>query len=310
MRAYTDYRDSDLGSTVPRVVTIGNFDGVHLGHRAVLAAARREADRRGAELAVLTFEPHPAELLRPDLKRLRLIEPKRKLELLEGCGVDLVLAQRFDESFAALSAERFAREVLKGALAAAAVAVGDNFRFGAKRRGDVAALARFGAGMGFELVSAALVRSGASEISSSRVREALLGGDVRGARELLGRRHEVPGTVIAGRGAGRQLGFPTINLGEVAVLVPAPGIYAGRCETDGKETPAAIYIGDRPTLGFGSTLEAHLMDFSGDLYGRRAVLRFVERVREDAKFETPALLAEQMERDVAQVRSLLGATHG
>ncbi len=293
------------GEPARRVVTVGNFDGVHRGHRAVLAAATRIASGAGLEPAVLTFEPHPVERLRPDAARLRLLEPQRKLELLAESGARTVLAQRFDERFAALSPERFARDVLVEALGAQVVIVGDNFRFGRDREGDLSALRLLGEELGFETRGHEIVEENGKGISSSRIRELIARGEVAAARGMLARCHEVPGTVARGRGDGRRLGCPTINLEEVRVLPPGPGVYAALCDVDGRTRPAAAYSGRRPTLGHGPSLEAHLIGFAGDLYGRRARLRFVERLRGERRFSGPGELSAQLGRDVERARELL-----
>lgn len=306
MRLLYDYRDLDQTAGPARAVTIGNFDGVHIGHRAVLEHAVEISRAQGLELAVLTFEPHPAELFRAGEVKLRLVEPERKVELLSECGVDLVLAQKFDERFAGLSAESFAGDVLVRALRAQLVIVGENFRFGRARAGDVAALRDLGGALGFEVRSEPLVGVAGDGVSSSRIRELLAAGDVAGAARLLGRLHEVAGKVVRGKGdAGNALGFPTVNLGDVRVLTPGKGIYAAHCDLDGQTLKCAAYIGDRPTLGHGATVEAHLMDFVGDLYDRRVRLRFVERLRGEQKFDGIDALREQVGSDIARARELL-----
>jgi len=305
MRLLYDYRELDESTGPARAVTIGNFDGVHVGHRAVLehaVAISRESD---LELAVLTFEPHPAELFRPGEVVQRLAEPERKVELLSECGVDLVLAQKFDEQFAGLSAERFAGDVLVKALRARLVIVGENFRFGRERAGDVARLAELGDKLGFEVRSEPLVGVAGAGVSSSRIRELLAEGDVAAAAELLGRLHEVSGVVVRGKGEGHELGFPTVNLGDVRVLVPAKGIYAAHCDVESQTLKCAAYIGDRPTLGHGATLEAHLIDFDGDLYDRPVRLRFVERLRGEQKFDGVDALRKQVGRDIERARRIL-----
>jgi riboflavin kinase/FMN adenylyltransferase len=310
MRSFIDYKELIALRENSRIVTIGNFDGVHRGHQAVLAHARNEADELNMELAVLTFEPHPVELLRPDIPRQRLMEPERKTALLDAQGADVVLAQKFEENFADLSAERFAADVLVRALAAKRVIVGDNFRFGRGREGGLEDLRRFGEALGFTVGGKELIRAGDREISSSRIRKQILEGEVVGARDLLGRCHELPGEVIKGEGAGRGLGYPTVNLGRVSVLVPGSGIYAAYCRVGERWEKAAVYIGDRPTMGFGYTIEAFLLDYTGDLYGERVVLRFVERVRGDKKFDSPSALVEQITKDVEQAREILRAEGG
>jgi riboflavin kinase/FMN adenylyltransferase len=310
MRLVKHYRDLAGEPAGRRVVSIGNFDGVHLGHRATLAAARAEADRLGAELAVLTFEPHPAELFGRARPAMRLADPEQKASLLAACGVDLVLDQRFDEAFAALAPAAFAADVLVGALCAACVVVGDGFRFGAGRRGDFAALRRSGGELGFAVVAAPLVTDRGEGVSSTRIRAALLAGDVAAARRLLGRPYEIAGEVVHGRGVGSGLGFPTANLDGVRVLLPAPGIYAARCAVRSAVHPAAVYLGERPTLGHGHALEAHLLDGGADLYGERIALAFVDRVRGEQRFDGAEALRAQMAIDVARIRSILEADRG
>jgi riboflavin kinase/FMN adenylyltransferase len=310
MRCFIDYKELIALREKFRVVTIGNFDGVHLGHKAVLAQARTEADNLGLEVAVLTFEPHPVELLKPESPKLRLVEPDRKTALLAACGSDVVLAQRFDDNFADLSAEHFAGDVLIRALGAKMVIVGENFRFGRGREGGLAKLCKLGDKLGFSVRSKPLVRSGKDEISSTRIRNLIMEGDMITANQLLGRYHELPGKVIHGKGKGREFGYPTINLGDVSVLVPGPGIYAAYCKIDNREEKAAVYIGDRPTLGYGYTIEAFLIDYSGDLYGHHATLRFVERLREDKKFDGPSSLTKQIAKDVERSRRILGSSRG
>jgi len=306
MRLLDDYHELDGVAGPARAVTIGNFDGVHIGHRAVLAHAVEISRSRGLELAVLTFEPHPAELFRAGEAKLRLVEPGRKVELLSECGVDLVLAQKFDERFSRLSAEGFATDVLARSLGAQLVIVGENFRFGRARSGDVDQLCGLGQRLGFEVRSEPLVDAAGAGVSSSRIRELITAGEVAAAAELLGRLHEVPGTVVRGKGdAGQALGFPTVNLDDVRVLAPGKGIYAAHCDIDGVTLKCAAYIGDRPTLGHGATLEAHLMDFDGDLYGKRVRLRFAERLRGEQKFDGIDALREQVGRDIARARLIL-----
>jgi riboflavin kinase / FMN adenylyltransferase len=310
MRLVHHYRDLADGASPRRVVSIGNFDGVHVGHAAVLAEARREADARGCELAVLTFEPHPAELLTSGRQRLRLADLSQKASLLEACGVDVALFQRFDAAFAALGPEAFAVDVLGAAMRAASVVVGEGFRFGAGRAGDFAALRAFGERLGFSVIAAKLVSADGDSVSSTRIRRAILGGDMVTARRLLGRPYEIRGEVVRGRGEGTGLGFPTANLGGVEVLLPAAGIYAARCAIDGSLHGAALYVGERPTLGHGFSVEAHLLDFAGDLYGARAAIEVLERVRGEARFDGVAALRAQMAVDVLRIRGILKAWHG
>ncbi len=305
MRLFHDYRELVDKNDSDRIVTIGNFDGVHSGHRAVLDMGRRHATRLGLDLTVLTFEPHPAQILKVDEPPLRLVEPARKIELLDECGVDEVLAQRFDMEFASLDATGFVTEILVRALRARLVIVGKNFRFGAGRKGDIKLLSALGDRLGFDVMGLDLVASGTAGISSSRIRDLVIRGEVARAGQVLGRYHEVPGTVIRGKGKGASMGFPTVNLDEVEVLSPGPGVYAAWCDLPGKTVAAAAYTGSRPTLEHGKTLEAHLLDFEGDLYGQRLGLRFVEQVRKEIKFADLDELVARIATDVAQIRSIL-----
>jgi riboflavin kinase/FMN adenylyltransferase len=305
MRIAYDYREMGSPPGPGRVVTVGNFDGVHLGHRAVLATARELAQRRGLDLAVLTFEPSPVAFLRPEAAPRRLTDPDQKHELLAEAGADLVLAQRFDAEFAALEPGEFSRLVLAGALAARIVIVGRNFRFGRGRAGTADSLRTLGASVGFEVEARKLISGDGECISSSRIRELVAAGDVAGAARLLGRPHEIEGEVVHGAGDGRRLGFPTANLDGLRTLAPGPGIYAARWSAAGEGGGAAVYIGDRPTLGHGPSVEAHLLDREGDLYGRRLRLRFLERLRGDRRFPDRETLAAQLGRDVEAARVVL-----
>jgi riboflavin kinase/FMN adenylyltransferase len=312
MLRFHHYRDLP-GHAVPggSVVSIGNFDGVHLGHQTIVSHARKEAILQGRALSVLTFEPHPAEVLAPNSKRMRLSTPKRKAELLDSLGVDLLLAQRVDAELLTLSADDFCFQVLAQALSARAIVVGENFRFGRGRRGDIATLTRCGHNFGFEVFVSPLVHIGGEVVSSTRLRKLLMAGEVREARELLGRPHELSSPVIRGHGKGRTLGFPTINMAPRDVLIPGKGIYAGLCRLSEEESPlpAAVYIGSRPTLGHGDTVEAHLLDAAGDFYGREATLQLIERLRGDERFPSEAHLRDQMAKDIECARRILEGYH-
>ncbi|MDJ0762564.1 MAG: riboflavin biosynthesis protein RibF [Myxococcota bacterium] len=305
MKCVFDYKALAAFPARPRIISIGNFDGVHLGHQAVLAKARQDADQMDLALAVLTFEPHPTELLSPEASRLRLATPERKVALLGQSGADLVLIQRFDSDFAHLSAQCFAADVLAKALCAKHVIVGENFRFGHGREGNVTLLRQYGQELGFEVSGEHLIRFAEADVSSSRIRKHLLDGDVTAAKQLLGRYHEMPGKVIADRGHGTAIGIPTINLANIQVVIPGPGIYAAYCDIGDKTEKAAVYIGNRPTLGFGYSVEAHLLGVSENLYDRDVVLRFVARVRGDETFDSEAQLIAQIKKDIAHVQTLM-----
>lgn len=310
MKRFADFKHLLSLGRRPRVVTIGNFDGVHTGHRAVISAARAKADACGLELAVLTFDPHPADLLEPDQPRMRLVTLDRKAELLAACDVDLLLVQKFDEAFSGLSAEQFASRVLGEALGAQTVFVGRNFRFGRGREAGIEELKAFGKRCGFTVAGQDLVEKRGEHISSSRIRALLVAGDVKTAAQLLGRPHELPGRVAHGHKKGRELGFPTANLEDIHVLCPGPGIYAARCRVGDELYDAAVYVGNRPTLGHGFAVEAHLINSSRDLYGQRAVLYFLDRIRGELKFASEAKLVTQIRSDVEKARRLLEEERG
>ena len=298
------------------VVTIGAFDGVHLGHQALLRLVRERAAERGLPTALVTFDRHPAQVVRPESAPKLLTGLAQKLELLEATGlVDHAVVLTFDETRRRESAEDFVSEVLEGCLRARLVVVGADFHFGKNRRGNVALLERMGAELGFDVVGLELVRAGddvlgAITYSSTLVRQRLAAGDVRGAAEILGRGHEVRGTVVEGDRRGRELGFPTANVAvPEEICLPAAGIYAGTFRgTDGVERPAAISLGHRPTFYIDQAyllLEAYLLDFSGDLYGQAASVGFVERIRAEQRFDSVEALVAAMQRDVEAARRLL-----
>ncbi len=299
--------------TMPRgaAVTIGAYDGVHLGHRRLLSLLRAAGNSLGVPTAVVTFDRHPATVVRPESAPLLLTDLDQKLELLATCGVDVTVVVPFDLRRADETAEDFVDEVLVGALAARHVVVGEDFHFGHGRKGDVALLTELGETHGFTVEGVRLTEDGGTPVSSTRVRGLVAGGDVAGAAALLGRPHEVRGTVVPGdRRGGRELGFPTANV-QVPddILVPGLGIYAGWYRhPDGETHRAAISVGRRPTFyDDGPPLvEAHLLDFDGDLYGQRAAVAFADKLRDELRFERVEDLIDQMHRDVARTRTILG----
>jgi riboflavin kinase / FMN adenylyltransferase len=300
-------------------VTIGAYDGVHLGHRAVIREVRERAAARGLRSAVVTFDRHPASVVRPESAPRLLTDLDQKLELLASTGVDYCLVVTFDESRSQEGAEDFVHEVLVACLGARVVVVGEDFHFGHGRRGNVALLRRMGEELGFEVDGLELVgpdgrpAGDPSRVSSTRIRHALVEGDVGSANALLGRPYEVRGLVAHGDKRGRELGFPTANVSVPGdTLLPADGIYAGWYErTNGEVHPAALSLGRRPTFyveTHASLLEAHLLDFSGDLYDEHAKVRFVARLRGEVRFDSAAALVEQMERDCDEARRILTPT--
>ncbi|MCU1448403.1 MAG: Riboflavin biosynthesis protein [Acidimicrobiales bacterium] len=299
-------------------VTIGAYDGVHLGHRAVIAEVRRRASTLGCPTAVVTFDRHPASVVRPESAPKLLTDLEQKLELLAAAGVDYTVVIHFDEERSHESAEDFVNEVLAGCLRARLVVVGEDFHFGRNRGGNVDLLRRMGPSLGFDVEGLTLVPAPGLEgpVSSTSVRHALGAGDVATAARLLGRPHEVRGVVEKGDGRGGSvLGFPTANVAVPAdILLPADGIYAGWYERpDGSTHATAISLGRRPTFypeGGPRMLEAYLLDFEGALYGERARVRFVSRLRGEERFESTDALVAQMNKDVEAARAALAAGGG
>ncbi len=294
-------------------VTIGTYDGVHIGHQAVIGATQRTAERLGLKTAVVTFDPHPASVLRPETAPLLLTDIEQKLDLLERCGVDTVLVVPFDQNRAQETSEEFVANVLVRCAGAKAVVVGHDFHFGKGRTGNVEMLTALGAEGGFEVEGLQLLPrpDGTIEsVSSTAIRRALAGGDVGTASQLLGRYHEVRGQVVEGDQRGRTIGFPTAN---VAVprhrALPADAVYAGwYIRPDGSNHPCAINIGKRPTFyqdAEHSLMEAHLLGFTGNLYGEPARIRFVELLRSEQRFDGIDALKDQLQRDIARATQIL-----
>ncbi|MBR81731.1 MAG: bifunctional riboflavin kinase/FMN adenylyltransferase [Acidimicrobiaceae bacterium] len=295
------------------VVTVGEYDGVHRGHRTVVAEMHRMAAERGCATAVVTFDRHPATIVRPESAPLLLCDLEHKLELLAETGVDYTLVVEFTEEQAQVKAETFAQQILVDCLQARAVIVGADFHFGKGRRGNVETLKVVGDECGYEVVGLPLVKQLTGEgevISSTSIRSALTDGDVEKAHRLLGRPFEVRGVVTPGDRRGRTIGFPTANLPTTPDLqVPADGVYAAwYIREDGTQYPAAVNIGKRPTFydyADRSLIEAHLIGFRGDLYGEIAKVRFVRRLRGEKKFEGIEQLQEQLGKDVADAANCL-----
>jgi riboflavin kinase/FMN adenylyltransferase len=304
--------DAALTAGPGAVVTIGVYDGVHLGHHAVLRLVRELADARDLAAVCVTFDRHPAEVVRPESAPRLLTTPEQKLELLDATGyLDLAFVLRFDEARSQEPAEDFVREVLVHGAHARLVVVGADFHFGRGRGGDVALLQRMGAELGFEVIGVGLeAAAGGTIYSSTRIRELLAEGDVEAAASLLGRAHEVRGHVVEGDRRGRELGYPTANVAVPSrCCLPADGIYAGTFRgADGVERRCAISLGRRPTFyesADASLLEAHVLDFDGDLYGQDARVRFVRRLRGEVKFDSVDALVAQIAQDVDDARRLL-----
>ena len=293
------------------VVTIGNFDGVHRGHLALVDRATVEAQRRGATAVALTFDPHPAAVLRPDAVPPALQTLEDRVTTLRAHGCDHVEVVTFDEALAALTPREFAAELLVGRLDAQLVVVGENFRFGAGAEGDVDVLGRLGEELGFAVEAFGLVDAGDGPVSSSAIRALLAAGDLEAVTRALGRPYTLDGEVVRGEGRGRTIGVPTANVAvDPARAMPADGVYACRAVAPGKDpVPAVVNIGWRPTFdGTTRTVEAHLLvGGDPDLYGQRLELAFVARVRGEQRFDGPEELVARIREDVAEAGRLLGA---
>ena len=299
------------------VVTIGVFDGVHRGHQQVIGHVVKRARELGVRSVVVSFDPHPSEVVRPGSHPAVLTDQDRKAELIERLGADVFCVLPFTLEFSRLPAETFVHDVLVEHLHAAVVVVGENFRFGHKAAGDVAMLTQLGRKFGFTVEAAPLVGDGrdesgpelASVFSSTYIRSCIDAGDVGAAAGALGRPHRLSGVVVRGDRRGRLLGFPTANLlTPPHAAVPADGVYAGWLlrDKDADRLPAAISIGTNPQFsGKDRRVEAFVLDFSDDLYGESVSLDFIARIRETRRFDQVEMLVAQIESDVTRVREIL-----
>jgi riboflavin kinase/FMN adenylyltransferase len=289
-------------------LAIGNFDGVHRGHQALLEVARKAARKAGGPAGVVLFEPHPREFFQPDRPHFQLTPLPLKLRLLERFGLDLAVVLPFDAALAALSADEFIARVLVDKLAAAHVVVGYDFRFGRGRGGDPETLKRAGAKHGFGVTVVPQVAEAGEVFSSGAIRAELGQGDVKGAALMLGRWWRVVGEVRGGAKRGTGMGFPTANIGLTPGTALAHGIYAVRVHHDGQSHVGAAYFGTRPTFDDGAPLlEVFLLDFDGNLYGHRIEVEFIDLIRGDRRFDGVEALKAQMARDCEAARKILAA---
>ena len=301
----------DLRERLPgTVLTIGNFDGVHLGHQALFARTVERARAIGGSAVVMTFEPHPMRVLRPAVN-LPLITPlPQKLKLISAAGIQLTLCMRFDEDLARLSADDFVDKLLHARLGVAEVVVGHDFTFGRKGLGDLELLREKGEGYGFAVHEVGPVLVDGRAVSSTRVRQRVRAGDMEGARNLLGRYYTITGRVMPGKGrGGRLLGFPTANLKVVDELIPLGGVYAVQVDINGQGgLPGVTNIGSNPTFDDGGlNVETHILDFDREIYGQEISVHFVKHLRSEKRFNGPEELGTQIKRDVADARLTLEA---
>jgi riboflavin kinase/FMN adenylyltransferase len=290
----------------PSAVALGVFDGVHLGHRAILGAAVAHGRATGAPALVCTFEPHPMEVLQPGRAPLPITTLDERLDLIAACGVDGTVVLGFTRELAAVEPEAFVKDVLVDRLAARQVVVGFNHRFGRAARGDAALLRTLGTRLGFSVDVIEPLAVDGVPVSSTAIRVALGRGDLDAAARMLGRPYTLPGAVVPGAGRGRTLGFPTANVAPDRPVLVAPGVYACTLEVAGQSRRAVVNVGVRPTFGEDTlAVEAYLLDFSGDLYGQTVRLVFVSRVREERRFPSVDALRAQIADDVETARRRL-----
>ena len=285
-------------------VTVGNFDGVHRAHHQLVAVTREEARTTGGPAVVVTFDPPPLALLNPAQAKQPLTTTPDRIALLEAAGAEHVVVLKTEAALLALSPEAFFEDVLMGLFRAKTVVEGYNFRFGRNRTGDTAALRTLCGGAGARFVEVPPLLEDAEAISSSRIRSALLAGDVTAAARWLGRRYAIRGIVERGAQRGRTIGFPTANLGAVGTLLPKDGVYAVRVTVDEVGYAGAANIGPNPTFGDAARkIEVHLLDFEGDIYGRELNVEFAARLRDTRTFANANDLIGQLKQDVALARS-------
>lgn len=292
-------------------VTIGNFDGVHRGHQSMLATLISRARAAGTRAVVMTFDPHPIALLRPQQTPPALSLLDHKLELFERHGIDTVVVYPTDAALLRLTPDEFFRNIIENELNAVGLVEGPNFFFGQKRAGNVQTLSRLcaAASRSLEVVPAVLVNG--QMISSSEVRSRIASGRIAEAVAMLGHPYRIRGRVVAGAARGRTIGFPTANLDGVTTLLPPDGVYAGVCVVENRSYAAAINLGPNPTFGEGARkFEVHLLDFAGDLYGRTLDVDLLARVRDVVRFESSDALKQQLKEDLAAVHALANAAVG
>ena len=294
----------------PSVVTPGNHDGVHLGHRALIDAAKRTADAHGWQTLAMCFEPHPTAILAPERAPVMITEMTRRVEILKGAGCDDVVVVPFNAEFAKTAPDQFVRRVLLDACHARGVVVGPDFRFGHKRSGNIATLRQWGERERFTVELVQPVMYGGEPVSSTRIRQVLSeDGNVEDAAIMMTRLHEISGYVERGDQRGRAIGFPTANLAVGPLQLPKDGVYAVVARVLDAASPKLLHgvanLGNRPTFGAGRSVEVHLFGFDGDLYGKRLRVGFAARLRGEAKFQGLEALREQIDRDCHEAKNAL-----
>ena len=288
-------------------VTIGNFDGVHLSHQFICRKLASEAKKAVTKSLVITFDPHPKMILHPGIRPFYLITTlEEKLKLLEDCGIDGILVIPFSMDYSRVTAEQFVRDFLGQKLAIKKIIVGHDYTFGQGKKGTTDYLISRGGEIGFAVEVVDAFKRGENIVSSTLIRKLIIKGDLKTVTNLLGRGYNIAGIVVSGKGRGAGLGFPTANIDPEKDLLPPSGIYAAFVNIDGKRHRAALNIGEKPTFAdYTSTFEVHLLDFSGDLRGKRLNTEFVEKIRDIIKFDSPEMLKKQIAADVEKARAIL-----
>jgi riboflavin kinase/FMN adenylyltransferase len=287
-------------------ITIGNFDGVHMGHQALFRRVKQWAGELNGESIVVTFDPHPMEVLFPKKAPSFITSHRQKLELIASCGIDATIVIPFNHEFAQISAREFVEVILVEKIGTRAIVVGNDYRFGHSRVGDIPFLRQLGEQYGFKVEIVTAIRMDDIPVSSTSIRQMIANGNIREANMLLGRPFEVSGTVIEGRKRGVGLGFPTANIRMPAVASPRTGVYVVEAEVDGKRYGGAANLGYNPTFGdVELSLETHLFDFNQDIYGKPITIRFIDRLRDEKRFSGPEELRSQIEKDVETAKRIL-----
>ena len=287
-------------------LTLGNFDGVHLGHQKIFEAVKDEARKIDGEALVFTFDPHPLQVLAPERCPPPITPFKKKLMLLEQVGIDVIIVATFDLDLANIMPETFVKEILVDKIGAQKILVGYNYYFGKGRKGNVEMLIRLGQQLGFEVKVIDAVRVNDTPVSSSKIRELIHGGEMRQAAQLLGRNYRLIGKVIWGTGRGKKLGCPTANLEIPNGLYPRTGVYAVEAIVGNRTYPGVANVGYNPTFGENPlSVEVHILDFKRDIYGEEIQLIFFDRIRKEETFEGPDSLVQQMKKDIDVARKIL-----
>lgn len=304
MKVFTDF--DSVERLIKPVVTIGNFDGVHRGHQALITNVINEKNKIGGTACVITFYPHPLTVINPYIKIEQITPINDKLNILEGLGVDVTILVKFDDHFSSISAEEFVNNIIWAKLKAKVVIVGYDFSFGRNKEGDREFFKKKGEELGFEVKVIEPVIENDIIISSTRIRSFLKEGKIKEARNFLGRPYVLKGMVTKGKKIGRLIGFPTANLLIIDYLIPRNGVYAAYAYLDDKKYKAVLNIGPAVTFNIDTvSFEVHLLDFTGDIYGKEMVIEFVERIRGVEKFKDVEMLKVQINKDIERAKEIL-----